>query len=192
MPLIKRYPNRKLYDTEQKRYITLEGIADLIKQGEEVQIQDHTTGEDLTALTLSQIIFEQEKKQGGFLPKTVLTGLVQSGGDTLSVLRKTLASPLELLYDVDAEIEQRMQILISRGELEEEEGLRVLDKLLALSETPAQQTPSGESYLHKILANRGIPSRDEIDRLSQQIDTLAEKLDAFGRRKPAKLDETPE
>ena len=59
--IIKRYPNRKLYNTETKRYITLDGISTLIKQSNEVQVLDHTTGEDLTTLTLTQIIFEQEK-----------------------------------------------------------------------------------------------------------------------------------
>ncbi|MCK5314811.1 MAG: polyhydroxyalkanoate synthesis regulator DNA-binding domain-containing protein, partial [Anaerolineales bacterium] len=71
---IKRYPNRKLYDTEAKQYITLDEIADLIRQGQEIRVTDNVTGEDLTAVTLSQIIFEQEKKQSGFLPRSVLTG----------------------------------------------------------------------------------------------------------------------
>ena len=61
--IIKRYPNRKLYDTEAKQYITLEGIASVIRSGQEVQVIDHVTWEDLTALTLSQIILEQEKRQ---------------------------------------------------------------------------------------------------------------------------------
>ena len=54
MLVIKRYPNRKLYDTEAKRYITLDGIAELIRQGAEVRVIDHTTDEDLTAVTLTQ------------------------------------------------------------------------------------------------------------------------------------------
>ena len=58
MPVIKRYPNRKLYDTEAKRYITLDGIAELIREGAEVQVVDHTTDEDLTAVT-----FEKALKQ---------------------------------------------------------------------------------------------------------------------------------
>jgi polyhydroxyalkanoate synthesis repressor PhaR len=94
MPVIKRYPNRKLYDTEAKRYITLDGIAELIRNGAEVQVVDHTTDEDLTAVTLTQIIFEQEKRNSGFLPKSVLTGLVRAGGDTLNTLRRNLKSPL--------------------------------------------------------------------------------------------------
>jgi len=180
MPLIKRYPNRKLYDTEQKRYITLDGIAALIRQGKEVQIVDHTTGEDLTAVTLSQIIFEQEKKEGGFLPKTVLAGLIQSGGETFGSLRRALSAPLELLYDIDEEIERRMQVLIQEGEIEEEEGLRVLDKLLAAGERAAATHPQpSASAIKKALASRGIPSRDEIQQLARQIDDLAAKLDAL-------------
>ncbi len=62
MPLIKRYPNRKLYDTEAKRYVTLENITEMIQKGEEVQVVDYESGEDLTNLTLTQIILEQEKK----------------------------------------------------------------------------------------------------------------------------------
>ncbi len=93
MVTIKRYPNRKLYNTDTKKYITLDGISDLIRDGVEVEVVDHATGEDLTALTLSQILFEREKKSvSGFLPHAVLTGLVKAGGETLASLRRTLAS----------------------------------------------------------------------------------------------------
>jgi len=68
MPVIKRYPNRKLYDTQAKQYITLDRIAELIREGTDIQVIDHASGEDITALTLSQVIFEQEKRQSGFYP----------------------------------------------------------------------------------------------------------------------------
>ena len=90
MPIIKRYPNRKLYDTEAKRYVTLEAITQMIHEGQEVQVVDHETGEDLTNLTLSQIIFEQEKRGAGLLPRVLLTNLVRAGGDTLEQMRRTL------------------------------------------------------------------------------------------------------
>ncbi len=66
MPVIKRYPNRKLYDTAAKQYVSLDGIAELIRGGADVQVVDYTTGEDLTALILMQVIVEQEKKQERF------------------------------------------------------------------------------------------------------------------------------
>ncbi len=56
MIIIKRYSNRKLYNTETKQYITLEGLGALIQQGQEIQVIDHISGDDLTALTLIQII----------------------------------------------------------------------------------------------------------------------------------------
>ena len=79
MLLIKRYLNRKLYDTQARRYITLERIANLIRQGTDIQVIDHDSGEDLTAITLAQVIAEQEKKQSGSVPSSVLADLIASG-----------------------------------------------------------------------------------------------------------------
>lgn len=176
MPVIKRYPNRKMYDTESKRYITLDGIAELIREGREVTIIDHTTEEDLTAVTLTQIIFEQEKKAGGFLPKSVLTGLVRTGGDTLNTLRRGLLVPLDLVKQVDSEIERRLGELINKGELAKEEGLRLRDKLLSFSGQESEMTQEGEEEVQTFLSKHDLPTREEIDRLNRQIDTLTEQL----------------
>ncbi len=177
MQTIKRYPNRKLYHTEQKKYITLEGIAELIRNGEEVQVVDYSTGEDLTAVTLSQIIFEQEKKRGGFLPQSVLAGLIRSGGDTVHTVRRTLESSLGLAQDVGAEIEQRVRALIDSGELDAAEGERLLEKLLAQGKKLPLVVQPFEERLRDALSKRGIPTREELDELNRYIDALAEKID---------------
>jgi polyhydroxyalkanoate synthesis repressor PhaR len=180
MTIIKRYPNRKLYNTNAKQYVTLDGIAELIRQGEEVQIQDHATGEDLTAVTFTQIIFEQEKKQAGFLPRSVLTGLVQSGGQTLGSLRRTLASPLDLFHHVDQEIDRRLRSLIDMGELSEEEGLELHDKLISVGQTTKDDGLPSEAELERILRERGVPTQDELQQLSERLDELVAKLDDIG------------
>jgi polyhydroxyalkanoate synthesis repressor PhaR len=178
MVIIKRYPNRKLYDTNEKQYITLDGIADLIREGKEVQVLDHTTGEDLTAVTLSQIIFEQEKKQSGFVPRSVLTGMIKAGGDTLTTLRRALASPLEMLTQVDEEIVRRMEDLVERGEIAEEEGQRLLEKLLAQSAQFVSKTRRvSEEEIQHFLAERGVPTQDDIDRINRKLDDLSVVLD---------------
>lgn len=177
MLTIKRYPNRKLYDTVAKKYITLDGIAELIRQGQDVQVIDHTTNEDLTAVTLTQIIFEQEKKQGGFLPTSILTGLVQAGGETVNNIRKTLTSPLELLQQVDEEIESRIQSLIARGELAKEEALALRDKLIATAKPPEKVNLLSNTPIERMLNKRGVPSRNEIEAINQQIDYLNQKLE---------------
>ena len=65
MITIKRYPNRKLYDTAAGQYVTLDGLAGLIQAGNEIEVIDNKTGEDMTAVILTQVIYEQEKKEGG-------------------------------------------------------------------------------------------------------------------------------
>ena len=177
MPIIKRYPNRKLYDTEAKKYITLDGIAELIRDGAEIQIIDHTSEEDLTAVTLTQIIFEQEKKRGGFLPTSVLTGLVQAGGDTMNGLRRSLSVPLDLFRQVDDEIERRLQGLISRGELAKEEGIHLRQKLLDPSKW--SNSNAEEEVVEKYIVDNKIPSREEVDDLHRQLTAVSAKLDAI-------------
>lgn len=89
---IKRYANRKLYDTLQSCYVTLDEIAELVKEGEEVRIVDNTTREDLTAVTLAQILFEAEKRKKKSLPLSTLRHLIQSGGE---LIEKTIRQPVE-------------------------------------------------------------------------------------------------
>ncbi|HEY8145353.1 MAG TPA: polyhydroxyalkanoate synthesis regulator DNA-binding domain-containing protein [Kofleriaceae bacterium] len=84
--IIKRYANRKLYDTQHSRYVTLDQIAEMIRGGDDVKIVDNKTKEDLTSVTLAQIIFEEEKRQKSFLPLQAMRNIIQSGGESISQL----------------------------------------------------------------------------------------------------------
>lgn len=81
--VIKRYANRKLYDTQHSRYVTLEQIAEMIRDGDDVRIVDNKSKEDLTSITLAQIIFEEEKKQKSFLPLQAMRNIIQNGGGSI-------------------------------------------------------------------------------------------------------------
>jgi len=178
MLVIKRYPNRKLYNTEDKQYITLDEIAELIRKGNEIQVTDNATGEDLTAVTLSQIIFEQQKRYSGFLPRSVLTSLIQTGGEKISALQRNLMLSLESLGLVDEEIRARVEILINRGELAESEGRQLLDKLLSHdSQTSIDDTYPSDELIEEVLANKDLPTKNDLDKLLAQLDELASKLD---------------
>ena len=89
--IIKRYANRKLYDTRESRYVTLDQISEMIRQGEDVKVVDNNSKEDLTSVTLAQIIFEEEKKQHSFLPLAALRNIIQSGGASISGLVSQLS-----------------------------------------------------------------------------------------------------
>src|SRR5437763_11794614 len=81
--VIKRYTNRKLYDTVESRYVTLDEIAQMIKTDAEVKIIDNRTKEDLTSVTLAQIIFEEEKKRSQ-MPLGVLREIIRHGGEAVA------------------------------------------------------------------------------------------------------------
>jgi polyhydroxyalkanoate synthesis repressor PhaR len=81
--VIKRYANRKLYDTERSCYVTLDEIAHMVKDGEDVRVVDNKTKDDLTAVTLAQIIVEEEKKVQK-MPLKLLRSIIQSGNDAFS------------------------------------------------------------------------------------------------------------
>ncbi len=190
MPTIKRYPNRKLYNTETKQYITLEELADLIRSGEEIHVIDNASGADLTALTMTQVLFEQVKKQAGFLPRTLLTGLIQAGGEQISSLQRTLASSLGLWHLTNEEIQRRIQALIDHGELSEQEGLGLLDKLLKQVDLKPETPLPEEDFVTRVLNERGVASRSEVQKLLDQIETLSARLDQVTEKKEPPTQDT--
>jgi polyhydroxyalkanoate synthesis repressor PhaR len=98
--LIKKYANRKLYDTRTSRYITLEGIAQLVREGHEVKVVDRDDGRDLTQVTLSQVVLEEEKRGPARLVDAGGEMLHDRGQALLDYVRRTLNVPNELRSEV--------------------------------------------------------------------------------------------
>jgi len=111
--IIKRYTNRKLYDTVESRYVTLDEIAEMIKQGAEVKIVDNRTKDDLTSVTLAQIIFEEEKKKNQ-MPLSVLREIIRHPGDALSGFIQKEVTPR--VASIREEAETRLDRLLRREE----------------------------------------------------------------------------
>ena len=99
--IIKRYANRKLYDTQHSRYVTLDQISEMIRNGDEVKIVDNKSKEDLTSVTLAQIIFEEEKKQRSFLPLTAMRNIIQNGGEWIAEAQRRVTSILPFKAHAD-------------------------------------------------------------------------------------------
>lgn len=98
--LIKKYANRKLYDTRTSRYITLEGIAQLVREGHEVKVVDRDDGRDLTQVTLSQVVLEEEKRGPGRLVDAGGEMLHDRGQALLDYVRRTLNVPNDIRGEV--------------------------------------------------------------------------------------------
>src|SRR4026209_749856 len=103
--IIKRYANRKLYDTQHSRYVTLEQISEMIRNRDDIKIVDNKTKEDLTSVTLAQIIFEEEKKQRSFVPLTAMRNIIQNGGEWFAEAQRRVQSILPGKRREDSDVE---------------------------------------------------------------------------------------
>jgi polyhydroxyalkanoate synthesis repressor PhaR len=81
--MLKKYSNRRLYDTRNSCYVTLEDVSTMIRAGEQVRIQDAASGEDVTAFILTQIVLEAAKRRNSLLPASVLHLIIQYGDNAL-------------------------------------------------------------------------------------------------------------
>ncbi len=166
--LIKRYANRKLYNTATSRYITLKGIAELIEAGDEVRVIDNETGEDITSVTLSQILVDTERTNRR-VPGTVLSDLIQRSGDVLySALKRRVGDASEGFE----ELQRNMKKLLSPREL-------------AASRRPdwiALATPDLDRLvqraLERVLRALDLPRRSDLEALEQRLDRVLDELGA--------------
>jgi polyhydroxyalkanoate synthesis repressor PhaR len=168
--LIKRYANRKLYDTEASRYITLKGVSELVRAGRDIQVIDNESGEDITPLILSQILVDGQKQTGEHdersVPHTVLTELIQKGGDALAtVLRRSMDDVSENLSDV----RDGMRRWIDRNP--ETEGI-----------DSATISRTVHEAVERVMRVVDLPTRGDVEALNKNIERLANALEALENR----------
>src|SRR5579871_4404838 len=115
--VIKKYANRRLYNTGTSTYVTLEDLAAMVKKGEDFVVYDAKTSEDITRSVLTQIIFEQENKAGqNLLPATFLRQLIRFYGDSMQMLvPRFLEVSIESLTREQEKFRQQMSQALARG-----------------------------------------------------------------------------
>jgi polyhydroxyalkanoate synthesis repressor PhaR len=147
--LVKRYGNRKLYDTSESRYVTLEEIGRWVKVGEDVKILENDTGEDLTAVTFAQIILEEERRRSGFLSLPMLREIIQHGEAALQGLAATFDRGIEALRSAPERAGRRVQELAQvadrLGQLQ-----RVVDETVRRSVERVTSLPAFQKEVRRI------------------------------------------
>jgi polyhydroxyalkanoate synthesis repressor PhaR len=113
--VLKKYANRRLYDTQKSAFVSLSQVADLIKQGREIEIRDDRTGEDVTAFILTQIVLEEVKKKTLLLPVSLLSLLIRYGDSVLSeffdkYLEQTLKNYLAYKSAMDDQFQKWLEL----------------------------------------------------------------------------------
>lgn len=111
--LIKRHGNRRLYNTETKSYVSLEQLAEIVRDGNDVRVVDSKTDEDVTKAVLIQVILEEEKKDSSVLPTDFLFQVLRSRGDTMQdFFRNHLAASFEAYMKTKEEFDNRFRSIL--------------------------------------------------------------------------------
>ncbi|KPP82277.1 MAG: polyhydroxyalkanoate synthesis repressor PhaR [Oceanicaulis sp. HLUCCA04] len=181
---IKKYANRRLYDTSASRYVTLDHLRDLVKENADFEVVDAKTGEDLTRGVLAQIIFEEEAKGANLLPVEFLRQLIGFYGDSMQAfVPGYLKMSMEGFMRQQDELREKMTGAMaspagSMALLEEqtrrnmamfEQAMKVFSPFNAAGqsgETPQAQPAPGKSDDVRAL-------RDELEAMKAKLDKLA-------------------
>ncbi|PIR23152.1 MAG: hypothetical protein COV44_04110 [Deltaproteobacteria bacterium CG11_big_fil_rev_8_21_14_0_20_45_16] len=134
--IIKKYQNRKLYDTQDSCYVTLDGIAKMIRDSEEIAVVDNNSKEDVTALILTQVLYEQEKNNQSVLPVSILKHIIRSGSNNLfEFMQKYIFGAMDAHMKVQQDLRLHVERLAKKGDLSTDEGTNLLRQIDRLAET---------------------------------------------------------
>jgi polyhydroxyalkanoate synthesis repressor PhaR len=165
--VIKRYANRKLYDTERSRYVTLDELAGLVRAGEDLRIIDNQTKEDLTSVTLAQILLEEEKRAHRNRPLDAMRQLIGQSGE---LFQRRIGEPVNQWR---SSVEESVNRLLKSGEERAAETRASLQAWFdqntqALEELQARL----DERLKGVLGNVAL-----LTHLQREMTTLRERLD---------------
>jgi len=185
---IKKYANRRLYNTGTSTYVTLEDLAAMVKTGEDFVVYDAKTGEDITRSVLTQIIFEQENKEGqNLLPIAFLRQLIRFYGDSMQMLvPRYLEVSIESLTREQEKFRTQMAQAFGVGaftSLEEQvrRNMDMFERAFAMFAPFARRESSGETVAE---AEKSPPKSGDIDDLKRQLDDMKRKVDRLTEKDP--------
>ena len=178
---IKRYDNRKLYDTAARRYVTMGDLAERVARGEDVHVQDQKTGTDITTVVLAQALFEAVKQRTADVPRQVFARLLRLGARHA---QDRSTRPLDLAARAREEAEGIVSDLMTRGRLSLEEALALRQDIAgALHRITADLQHSVESRLHGLLSHVDGPNTQaSLDKLRERLLAFETYLTASPRR----------
>jgi polyhydroxyalkanoate synthesis repressor PhaR len=166
--VIKRYSNRKLYDTQESRYVTLEEIEEMIRAGREISVVDATSGEDLTSVTLTQIILENERNRRANLPSAFLHQLIKHGEAWQDFVQRTMRSSLEGFVSSQRDMERLFREWSTRAGWAPPTGTTTTGSAEGKRDGTEAKRDSGDAEADKL--------RDEVAALRDRLRSLEERL----------------
>ncbi len=187
---IKKYANRRLYNTGTSSYVTLEDLATMVKAGEDFVVYDAKSGEDITRSVLAQIIFEQENKEGAqnLLPINFLRQLIRFYGDSMQMLvPRFLEASIESLTREQEKFRHQMTQafgVTAFGPLEEQvrRNMEMFERAFAMFTPFAKRESKAESDKTSSSGSAGSGGGEEIDELKRQMEEMQKRLERLGKK----------
>jgi polyhydroxyalkanoate synthesis repressor PhaR len=185
---IKKYANRRLYNTGTSTYVTLEDLAAMVKEGEDFLVYDAKTGDDITRSVLAQIIFEQENKAGqNLLPTTFLRQLIRFYGDSMQmVVPKYLEQSIDTLTREQEKFRKQLADTFSGtpfAPLEEHvrRNMELFQQTFSMFKpfVPSRVAANTASEPEKV--PEPTPEDDNIDELRRQMKEMQDRLDRMSK-----------
>jgi polyhydroxyalkanoate synthesis repressor PhaR len=180
---IKKYANRRLYNTGTSTYVTLEDLAAMVKEGEDFLVFDAKTGDDITRSVLAQIIFEQENKAGqNLLPTTFLRQLIRFYGDSMQmVVPKYLEQSIDMLTREQEKFRKQLASTFSGTPFAplEEHVRRNMELFQQTFSMFKPFTPRAAGEPDK--ATEPATGEDDIDELRRQMKDMQERLERMSK-----------
>src|SRR6266852_2718075 len=188
---IKKYANRRLYNTGTSTYVTLENLAAMVKKGEDFLVYDAKTSEDITRSVLTQIIFEQENKEGGqnLLPITFLRQLIRFYGDSMQMLvPRYLEVSIESLTREQEKFRNQMAQAFGAGPfapLEEQvrRNMEMFERAFSMFAPFARREAQAGKGDQAAETEKPLGPGGEIDDLKRQLDDVQKRLDRLSETK---------
>ena len=185
--IVKKYANRRLYNTATSSYVTLDDLARMIKEGGDFVAYDAKTGEDITRSVLTQIIVEQEQKGQNLLPISFLRQLISLYGDSMQFL---VPGYLEQAMTAFARNQEQMRDSLRAtfgifpfGQFEEmgKQNIALFQRALKMLSPYADEVKPNTAEPAPPKDEAGATEEPRLRRLEAQIEALRQQLDAFGR-----------
>ena len=181
--LIRRYDNRKLYDTRERRYVVLGELARIVGQGEDVRVEDQRTGEDLPAVVMAQVILEGVKERTARIPGQVLARLIRLGFGA-GGRRARWPEPAQAAAQARQEAERIVAGLLARGRLTLEEGLALRQEITGAVQGLVAEAQRGlEARVQRLLDGSGGEVQPSLAGLRERLLSLDTHLAEPSRRR---------
>jgi polyhydroxyalkanoate synthesis repressor PhaR len=179
MRKIKKYANRKLYDTIEKKYISLDELAELVRQGEEVSVEDNETGEDITVSTISQILAREKTANKDEMTSGILIDLIRKGsGTVIGYAKKYNQLCYNALTMAEDEADKLVALLIKNKEISESEGGRLKKELKVYAESFRKWVGDKvDQRVAEVLDKMNLASKEQVISLADRIEALNRKLE---------------